>query len=424
MKRVFFSLGAGMVGCAWALQASAAAIAKSKETVILSFDHKDGASPQAGLIDVKGTLYGTSNWGPNCSLENEFGCGTVFSVKPTTGAETVLYPFCSQPRCTDGQFPEGGVIDVNGTLYGTTEFGGAHCTSGTGCGTIFSVNPASGAETVLYSFCKLDYPNCTDGAIPVAGLIAVDGTLYGTTAIGGANGSGTLFAFNPKTGAETVLYSFCAQQNCSDGSEPFAGLIDLKGTLYGTTQLGGADGDGTIFAFDMTTASETVLHSFSGGTDGAQPYTASLIDVQGTLYGTTLSGGGGDCKGEPGGCGTVFSLDIATGTESVLYAFCRHSIRHQCRDGDSPVASLINVKGILYGTTQFGGTYTNELPGNGVVFAVDPTTRTETVLDAFQSRKKNGANPCSDLIDVTGLLYGTTASGGAHADGTVFALRP
>ncbi|HWY15299.1 MAG TPA: choice-of-anchor tandem repeat GloVer-containing protein [Rhizomicrobium sp.] len=423
MKRVFFSLCAGAISCALL---PALAIAQSKETAVLRFNHTDGANPTAGLIDVNGTLYGTTAWGPNCPKVGTAGCGTVFSIDPTTRAETVLYAFCSQQNCTDGQTPQASLIDVNGTLYGTTQWGGAvNCANAgyLGCGTIFSIDPTTGAETFVHSFGK-----GKDGTQPLAGLIDVNGTLYGTTSGGGANcqgsgGCGTVFALDPKTGAETVLYSFCAQQNCSDGSEPFAGIIDVKGTLYGTTMFGGADGGGTVFGFNVKTGAETVLHSFSGGTDGSAP-DASLIDVNGTLYSTTTTGGSNANRQYcAGGCGTVFSLDIGTGVEAVLYAFCNHPINHECRDGDFPVAGLIDVKGILYGTTPLGGTYYLNGTEGGVLFALDPNTGAETVLHAFGG-SKDGRNPEANLLDVTGTLYGTTIGGGDHDYGTVFKLRP
>jgi uncharacterized repeat protein (TIGR03803 family) len=250
----------------------------------------------------------------------------------------------------------------------------------------------------------------------------VDGTFYGATSAGGAHcerhefgGCGSVFSIDPTTGKETMLYSFCAQKNCPDGYGPEASLIDVNGTVYGTTEFGGAYGWGTVFAFDVKTGTETVLHSFGSSSDGALPV-ATLIDVKGTLYGTTELGG-------TNGNGTVFSLDLGTGAETVLYAFCSHPIHHQCRDGEWPNDGLIDVKGTLYGTTSHGGTYQDDYPGNGVVFALDPKTGAETVLDAFHNSNKNGAYSEANLIDVTGILYGTTGGGGENDDGTVFAFK-
>ena len=311
------------------------------ETVLHAFaGGTDGALPYAGLIDVKGTLYGaTGNGGDggNCYL----GCGTVFAIALKTRAEKVLHSFGSG---TDGVSPGAALIDVGDVLYGTTMAGGA-----SGEGTVFSLDPKTGSEAVLHSF-----SNRTDGACPYASLIDAKGTLYGTTSIGGPYGGGTVFAIDPKTGTETVLYSF---GNGSDGAAPVAGLIDVKGILYGTTALGGKYDGGTVFSLDLKTGAEIVLHSFDlNGSDGAEPE-ATLVDINGTLYGTTYEGG--TALG-----GAAFSLDPKTGKETVLYSFCT---AHYCTDGQNPIAGLSNVNGTLYGTTWGGG---NAL--NGVVFAITP----------------------------------------------------
>jgi len=397
MKRLIFSLCASAVGCAFALQFPATAVARSKETVLHSFGSgTDGKYTYAGLIDVNGTLYGTTYEGGvgDCGVRGFHpGCGTVFSVNPTTGAETVVYSFLGG---TDGESPEAGLIEVNGTLYGTTNEGGAH-----NGGTVFSVNPASGAETVIYSFCGQN--NCTDGLHPEAGLLNVNGTLYSTTHEGGAQDYGTVFSVNPTTGAETVVYSFLGG---TDGWFPYANLIDVKGTLYGTTYYGGANGGGTAFSINPATGAETVLHTFGGATDGSEPE-AGLVDVKGTLYGTTVEDG-------TAGEGTVFALDPKTGAETVLHAFGNGT------DGQYPYAGLIDVKGTLYGTTGAGGA-----SGDGTVYAVNPTTGAETVLYSFcgQQNCTDGAQPYPSLIDVKGKLYGTTQDGGAYGGGTVFALK-
>jgi uncharacterized repeat protein (TIGR03803 family) len=321
-----------------------------------------------------------------CGLKGlpQFGCGTVFSLDPTTGAESVLYSFCAQKKCTDGAGPYVGLINVNGTLYGTTGGGGANCESHEfgGCGTVFSIDPTTGAETVLYSFCAQQ--NCSDGSEPSGGLIYAKGTLYGMTGSGGANytecfgyGCGTVFALDPMTHAETVLYSFCSaktQRNCTDGSGP-AGLIDVNGTLYGTTSGGGSNANknwciyscGTVFSLDPGTGVETVLYAFCSQqnmdphahcTDGDDPY-ADPIDVKGTLYGTTWSGGAHEG-------GVLFSLDPNTGAETVVHAFGRGT------DGRGPEGSLIDVTGTFYGTTTGGGTGTGCTEGCGTVFALRP----------------------------------------------------
>jgi uncharacterized repeat protein (TIGR03803 family) len=382
MNRLFSNLCAGVVGCALALQFPAAADAGSKERVLHSFNRgADGKYPKAGLVNVTGTLYGTTEVG------GTHNGGAVFSVNLTTGVETLVYSFAGQP---DGDFPLAGLIDVNGTLYGTTAYGG-----NADKGTVFSVNPTTGAETVLHSF-----DSATDGKIPVASLIDVRGTLYGTTEYGGTVGAGTVFSLDVKTGTETVLHSF---GGAPDGTYPVANLIKVKGTLYGTTEIGGTNGSGTVFSLDLKTGAEKVLYSFSGGTDGEYPE-GSLIDVNGALYGTAGLGGAYNY-------GNVFSLNPTTGAETVLYSFGGGT------DGVSPVAGLIDVKGTLYGTTEAGGA-----DNYGTVFSVNPTTGTETVLYTFGGGT-DGGNPYPGLVNGMGKLYGTTYFGGAYNYGTVFEIK-
>jgi uncharacterized repeat protein (TIGR03803 family) len=330
------------------------------ETVLYSFaGGTDGEFPRAGLTDVKGMLYGTTSWGGNsnsaCYTE---GCGTVFSFDLKTGKETVVYSFCSQENCADGQTPEAGLIDVEGVLYGTTglggvngaaEHGGALECTGSNCGTAFSLDLGTGAETVLHSFA-----GGTDGAYPDGSLIDVKGTLYGTTETGGTITGGTVFSIDLGSGAETVLYSFCSRSNCSDGQFPLAGLIDVRGTLYGTTEVGGTGcGCGTVFSV-TTSGVENVVHSFQGGNDGEYPE-AGLLKVGGTLYGTTNGGGVNEFGG------TVFAIRLKTGNEKAAYSF------QGTPDGALPTAGLINVSGTLYCTTAGGGN------GYGTVFALTKT---------------------------------------------------
>ncbi len=199
---------------------------------------------------------------------------TAERTRPSVTYE-VLYSFGS--KSGDAEYPYADLINVNGKLYGTTYYGGAK-----GDGTVFSITP-SGKETVLHSFGS----KSGDGEYPYAGLINVNGTLYGTTYYGGAKGDGTVFSITP-SGKETVLHSFGSKSG--DGEYPYAGLINVNGTLYGTTYYGGAKGDGSVFSITPS-GKETVLHSFgSKSGDGEYPY-AGLINVKGTIYGTTYSGG-------------------------------------------------------------------------------------------------------------------------------------
>jgi uncharacterized repeat protein (TIGR03803 family) len=240
-------------------------------------------------------------------LASAVGCASALLFPAAAGAqtETVLHSFGNG---VDGQIPSGKLFGVTGTLYGTTQYGGVNCQGG--CGTVFALAPDTGTETVLCSFCSQRH--CKDGALPWAGLIDVKGTLYGTTASGGAYDYGSVFALNPNGNAEKVLYSFAGEP---DGECPGDGLIELKGAFYGTTTYGGEYGGGTVFAVNTPTGIETVLHSFGGATDGIHPI-AGLVAVKGTLYGTTEFGGAGTCNSTGSGCGTVFSLDPDNGAET------------------------------------------------------------------------------------------------------------
>jgi uncharacterized repeat protein (TIGR03803 family) len=424
MKAASVVLFAGIVGCACVQLVPAADAAKFKEKILYSFcgneNCTDGASPGSSLIDAKGTLYGTTGLG---GVYNG-GSGTVFAVDPKTGRETVVYSFCSQQQgydCLDGDVPRAGLIDVHGTLYGTTTGGGDEGCDDRGCGTVFSLDPETGTETVLHNFGAAG-----DGAVPYAGVIYAKGTLYGTTFDGGGGcDCGIVFSIDVTTGTETVLHSFGSG---TDGQEPFAGVTYVKGTLYGTARAGGTYGAGAIFSVDPGTGTETVLYSFCpqfGCPDGADPET-DLIEANGILYGTTDAGGSETyCNNtdNPPGCGTVFSFDPKNDTETALYAFCS---QQNCTDGQYPEGSLIDVDGTLYGTTYFGGQPAGCYPtsGCGTVFSVNPGTGAESVLYSFGAGKGvDGLQPVSGLIAVKSKFYGTTLSGGADYDGTVFALE-
>ena len=345
-----------------------------------------GAHPYAGLVNVNGTLYGTTERGGSKGCYS-YGCGTVYAI--AKGIESVLYSFNGNTGGQDGTSPQAGLVDLNGTLYGTTSAGGAN-----GHGTVFNITTA-GVEHVLYSF-----KGAPDGANPTSGLIALHGTLYGTTPTGGSvcASCGTAFSVTT-TGEEKVLYSFGKKGH---GSGPQSALTDVRGVLYGTTTSGGTHGEngGTIFKL-TTSGKESVVYSFGENAgDGFWP-SAPLLDVKGTLYGTTRYGGGG-CKNQ--GCGTIFSF-TPSGTERNLYAFTGGS------DGATPYnAALIYAKGALYGTTPEGGSTNCPPSGCGTIFTVG-LTGSETILYRFHDAE--GIEPLASLLDVGGRLYGTTETGGS-----------
>lgn len=255
----------------------------------------DGAIPHGELVLLDRRFYGTTyNGGSSYNTRTSHGgYGTVFEVTPS-GHERVLHNF----KGSDGAYPSAGLIALNGTLYGTTTQGGKY-----NLGTVFSIT-TSGKERVLYSF-----RGGNDSADPTAPLTAVDGALYGTTmnALGtGKPPPGTVFKLS-LSGGMTVLHRF--RSNGRDGAFPQSRLLDLNGQLYGTTNRGGDDNDGTVFSLSYT-GDERILHSFAGGADGATP-NGDLTVIDSTLYGTTNGGGYAQCQffgGKSYACGTVYKL--------------------------------------------------------------------------------------------------------------------
>jgi uncharacterized repeat protein (TIGR03803 family) len=264
----------------------------------------DGTQPNAGLIQgTDGNFYGTTNYGGSSVTNSFVGYGTVFKMTPT-GLETVLHSF--GVTAGDGTNPVADLIQgTDGNLYGTTSTGGTH--SG---GTVFKMTLV-GAETVLYSFGAAG-----DGTNPVAGLVqGTDGNFYGTTQNGGTLNKGTVFKMTP-AGLETVFYSF---GTAGDGAYPVANLIQgTDGNFYGTTSAGGTHSGGTVFKMTLAGA-ETVLYSFGTVGDGMAPVAGLIQGTDGNFYGTTIgtSNGGGYSVGKGG---TVFKI-TSTGTETVLYSF-------------------------------------------------------------------------------------------------------
>jgi uncharacterized repeat protein (TIGR03803 family) len=277
-------------------------------TVLDIFDGTDGSTPQNSplLQALNGNFYGTAGQGGTS------GVGTVFETTPG-GTLTALYDFCSQPNCTDGNEPTGGLIQTpGGIFYGTTVAGGTNglCVN-SACGTVFSITSA-GKLTTLYNFCA--QTSCYDGATPLSGVIqANDGKFYGTTSGGGTNNNGTVFKITA-AGALTTLYRFCTQTGCTDGAGP-SGLVQANdGNFYGVTALGGTAGSscfdecGTIFKITPQ-GILTTLYEFCAQakcTDGYGPH-ALVQATDGNFYGVTEFGGG-PCGSIPPGCGTVFKF--------------------------------------------------------------------------------------------------------------------
>jgi uncharacterized repeat protein (TIGR03803 family) len=361
-------------------------------TVLYSFSLlPDGSSPPAGLVrDTAGNFYGTTEYGglPGCGM---YGCGTVFKVD-TSGTETVLYRFRGG---TDGANPDAGLIwDGSGNLYGTTVYGGNDdCNPTSGCGTVFKVD-TGGTETVLHSFAG----GSTDGCYPTGGLIRDKaGNLYGTTDFCGTSSLGTVFKLDT-SGTETLLHSFAGKP---DGANPdHASLLMSKnGNLYGVTREGGYYGGGVVYELSKT-GKETLLYTFEGE---CFAYGTLVMDKQNNLYGTTQECGYWNY-------GAVYKLS-KSGEETVLYSF-------DSNDGAHPLAGVIlDAKGNLYGDT-YGFPY-----GWGTVFKLSQSGEM-TMLHTF-SGSSDGGLPLGVLLrDANGDLYGTASGGGSEDRGTVWKLTP
>jgi uncharacterized repeat protein (TIGR03803 family) len=398
------------------------------QQVLYSFGSSpDGKTPSSNLVfDSAGNLYGTTSQG------GDYGYGAVFELTPNQGpwTETVLYSFCAQiSECPDGAAPNSNLlIDAAGNLYGTTVSGGAYARPlGASSGVVFELTRQSGStwsETVLHSF-----GGSGDGGSPSGVALDGKGNLYGTTSAGGIiygpvcpDGCGIVFELSLGNGqwTEQVLYSFCSQDQCADGGQPFGGVaIDSSGNLYGTTALGGtslAPGDGTVFELTPNGSgqwTQKALYKFQDSSlDGQHPVAGVVLDPAGNVYGTTEFG---YATTEEGNNGVVFMLTRGTGgnwTETVIFAFCTDL---DCAAGGGPVSALaIDKGGNLYGTTTSYG-----LNLSGATFALVPTP-----IGMWSPVTLYDYGSASALIfDNNGNLYGTGGIG-ANRLGDVFEITP
>lgn len=386
---------AGAMLLALGAQADAAIVFK----VLHRFtDNPDGRTPMAGVVeDAAGNLYGTTEFGGT-------GCGAVYKVA-VDRTVSIVHAFGCGPD--DGGGPWSALtLDDDGNLYGATAFGGSSSAcNGQGCGTVFKITPG-GTETVLHSF----QDNGIDGIQPDTALVRdASGNLYGAALLGGAHGRGTVFKIAPD-GTETVIHAFAGEESGDTGS-PNSLIVDRDGNLYGTTapwdradcsQLCGA-------VFKITPdGTESVLHAFTGGADGAQPY-GLMVDPRGNLYGTTTVGGVG--------FGTVFTI-AADGNFHVMYSFAGGS------DGDGPSGPMAMDKNRnLYGMTLRGGETCFGGRGCGTIFKIAPAG-IHSVYHRFTRRQ--GYAPASGLMkDKHGRFYGTAPqTSPAPLYGSLFLFKP
>jgi uncharacterized repeat protein (TIGR03803 family) len=360
------------------------ACAGATESVLYAFggliNNNDGGTPMGGLTQGSdGNFYGFTTSG------GDHNYGTFFKFTPS-GIETKLYSFGASSG--DGIFPQGvPVLGSDGNFYGVAQDGGAN-----GNGVIFRITPA-GAETILHSFGT----GANDGFLPAAGLmLASDGNFYGTTQLGGVNHEGTVFKIST-SGPYSQVYSFDAVPN--DAATPLSGLMQgSDGNFYGTSYYGGANSVGAVYKLTPG-GTETVLYSFTGGSDGKYPVGNLVQGTDGNFYGVTYKGGNG--------LGTAYMITPG-GSESVLYAFSSN-------DAQEPNGALaLGSDGNFYGISQYGGTN-----NNGTLFKLTPAG-VETVLWSFGG-SGDGKQPYGALLIASdGYIYGVTSNGGSATNGVVF----
>ncbi len=374
-----------------------------KLTVVYAFrGGHDGAGPGGALVmDASGAIYGITGGGGEDACYN--GCGTVFKLTPSGSGytERILFRFHGG---SNGESPDGGlIVDSAGALYGTTLGGSSGCPPS--CGTVYKLahTKAGYVHDVLYQF-----KGGSDGYGAYGGLtVDAAGTLYGTTAEGGAYGAGTAYKLTPAISGykKSTLFSFPT----SGDSEPLASLLlGKRGALYGTALFS------SVFELTPTSSGYVVrtLHKLSGPPDGSLPYAPVITGPDGAFYGTTYEGGTHHCKYHVG-CGTAYKLSpTKSGYSETVFSFAND-------DGAYPLTALLLAKdGALYGTTTGGGF---KCPGRepsygcGVAFKLEPAGLgfKETVLYKFTDGS-DGAVPSSPLIaDASGALYGAAGGGGA-----------
>jgi uncharacterized repeat protein (TIGR03803 family) len=327
--------------------------------------------------------------------------GIIFNYNVITSTETNLYSFGSS---TDGRYPYGSFIRAtNGLLYGTTNEGGAYGNNYGNGGIILSYNTTTNTETDIH-----DFGNGKDAIRPGYGhlLQASNGLLYGLSEWGGLNDEGTLYSYNISTGKDTVLYNF--NTGSIFGYEPTESLIQVNDSLLlGTTPYGGVNSVGIIFSYNILTGTLSDLYDFGNSTDGAYP-SSLILGSDGLIYGVTTAGG---TYGGSYGYGVIFSYDISTGKETVL-----HNFSGGTTDGFNAQAPPMQATdSLIYGTTASGG-----VNNSGIIFSYNIATGTETDLHDFGTGT-DGKTPHGTLFQASdGLFYGMTMFGGTNNVGIIY----
>ena len=420
--RVGGTVGTRILLCfALAVSLAGSALAANTPETLHAFqapgDSGDGGSLYSSLtLDSAGNAYGTTVDG------GAYNAGIVYELSPEGGGqwkETILYNF--KGGSVDGSGSHANLVfDSAGNLYGTTVGGGLTAKGcGSGCGIVFKLSPSADGgewtETILHEF-----TGGSDGGVCYSGVIMDSaGNLYGTNIVGGVDGVGTAYELSPTSNGdwqETVLHSFAG--GSTDGATPYNPLtFDAAGNLYGTTSTGGAHNLGTVFRLTSQRSGswkEQILHSFSGGHDGAMPFAGVILDQSGNLYGTTQGGG-------TAGVGVAYELTAAGNwKETILHEF----LGLEAADGANPNGLVFDQSGNLYGTTVGGGKFN---PGTIFRLSRHGSEWKETVLYSFTAGNDGAYPSAAPTLDSAGNLYGTTLWGGPAGDtvgGVAFELVP
>lgn len=406
-RSIWYFLTTGIVACTVAaLLASVSSAAVSAYNLVYNFTGgNDGGNAATRLVfDANGNAYGTTVVG------GAFGCGTVFKLHPFPGGfhETVLWNF----SCfSDGKNPHGGVtLDSAGNIYGTTVAGGSGFCTGDGCGVVFKLQ--HNGMVILH-----DFSGGNDGFGP-GGPIVFDsaGNIFGETPDGGLHGKGTVFELlrtGPNSWQHKILHSFSGGVDGAIGSlGPL--LIDGHGNIFGVTEVGGTHSAGTVFELLRGlggTFNFRAIFEFKGSPDAGFAYGGLINDTNSNLYGTTYFGG-------TAGQGTVYKLmpHGSTWSEHVLYSFKGGT------DGSLPTSTLIfDSDRDLYGATSTGGRPSCDC---GTIFKLDHITGMESVVHRFGAQK-DGSYPYYGLTsNALGNLFSSTVSGGLYTQGVIFAFTP
>lgn len=364
--------------CLFPTQISFTTLANAQQfESVHQFAGLDGRRPGRNDLVYDGTyLYGMTTDG---GLHDD---GVFFRLHPVTGVVDVLHDFTTStgyaPTCTP--------ILVGNTFYGMTNTGGSG-----GVGVVFSMNKDGSGYQVLHEFLQTG----TNGSSPVGGVRLVNGRLMGMTQSGGANARGTLFSLNTDGSSYTVHHAF----DLLNGSTPLGDVLQVGNKVYGLTRLGGVSNGGVLFSANIDGSGYTVEHDFDSG---AQSPRGSLTSDGTSVYGMTTFGG-------PIDSGTIFSFNLATSQFTVLHGF-------SFTDGDRPQNNnLLLVGDRLYGMATHGGAF-----NKGTIFSIKRDGAGFMLHHSFAGGLDGGDRPYGGFVNINGLLYGMTWYGGTSDNGVIF----